>query len=265
METYDPRAYPPVAVTVDLVVLTIRESRLCALTVCRGEAPFKGSWALPGGFVRQSEDLAAAAARELYEETGFAVEVVHLEQLASYGDPRRDPRMRVVTVAYLALAPDLPLPTAGSDAAGARWSTVSTLLADPRQLAFDHHRVLTDGVERALQAGVHAVGHGILCAGVHRGRATPGLRGGVGHPARSAQLPPQGYRGARLSAGHRTADHARRRPGGPALPVRHRNPALSADAPRRHGAAGLNARIVLGSRLVADGEVTRGRFPIIDQ
>jgi 8-oxo-dGTP diphosphatase len=149
METYDARAYPPVAVTVDLVVLTIRESRLCALTVCRGEAPFKGSWALPGGFVRQSEDLAAAAARELHEETGFAAEVVHLEQLASYGEPHRDPRMRVVTVAYLALAPDLPLPTAGSDAAGARWSAVSTLLADHRQLAFDHHRVLADGVERA--------------------------------------------------------------------------------------------------------------------
>jgi 8-oxo-dGTP diphosphatase len=149
MQTYDPRRYPPVAVTVDLVVLTIRDYRLCALTICRGEEPFKGRWALPGGFVQPAEDLATAAERELGEETGLPAGAVHLEQLASYGDPGRDPRMRVVTVAYLALAPDLPGVSAGSDAADARWSDVGTLLADPTQLAFDHHRILTDGVERA--------------------------------------------------------------------------------------------------------------------
>ncbi|SDG84309.1 NUDIX hydrolase [Klenkia brasiliensis] len=136
-------AHPPFAVTVDLVVLTVRADELCVLLVRRGEEPFRGRDALPGGFVLPDEDLATAAARELAEETGLAVG--HLEQLASYGDPGRDPRQRVVTVAHLALVPDQPVPTAGSDAAEARWVPV----ADARGLAFDHDRVLADGVERA--------------------------------------------------------------------------------------------------------------------
>ncbi|GLZ29943.1 NUDIX hydrolase [Lentzea sp. NBRC 105346] len=140
---YQPSDFPPFAVTVDLVVLTIRDDRLCALLVRRGSAPYKGKWALPGGFVHVDESLDAAAARELAEETG--VSRVHLEQLGSYGDPRRDPRMRVVSVAYLALAPDLPTPVAGTDAADARWSPVD----DPGRLAFDHAQILADGVERA--------------------------------------------------------------------------------------------------------------------
>jgi 8-oxo-dGTP diphosphatase len=138
-------SYPPFAVTVDLVVLTIRDGQLCALVVRRGEEPFLGDWALPGGFVRPGEDLDEAAARELAEETGLAVGTVHLEQLRSYGNPDRDPRMRVVTVAYLALAPDLPTPVAGTDAADARWEPVEAL----RSLAFDHERILFDGLERA--------------------------------------------------------------------------------------------------------------------
>jgi len=147
---YDPRAYPPVAVTVDLVVLTIRDDRLAVLAVRRGQAPFRGRLALPGGFIRPGEGLGQAAARELSEETGVAVGPVHLEQLASYGDPDRDPRMRVVTVAYLALAPGLPLPRAGTDAAEASWETVGDLLADQQPgLAFDHRRILADGLERA--------------------------------------------------------------------------------------------------------------------
>jgi 8-oxo-dGTP diphosphatase len=140
---YQPSDFPPFAVTVDLVVLTLRSDQLCALLVRRGEAPFKGRWALPGGFVREDESLDAAAARELAEETGLAR--VHLEQLGSYGDPRRDPRMRVVSVAYLALAPDLPTPVAGTDAADASWVPVES----PGKLAFDHSRILADGVERA--------------------------------------------------------------------------------------------------------------------
>ena len=136
-------AFPPFAVTVDLVVLTVRGDELCALLVRRGEQPFLGRHALPGGFVRPDEGLAAAAARELAEETGL--DVGHLEQLASYGDPDRDPRQRVVTVAHLALVPDQPVPTAGTDAADARWLPV----AQVRDLAFDHDRVLADGVERA--------------------------------------------------------------------------------------------------------------------
>jgi 8-oxo-dGTP diphosphatase len=144
--SYDPAAYPAVAVTVDLVVLTIRDDALHALLVRRGGEPFRGRWALPGGFVRPDEDLAAAAERELAEETGLAT---HLEQLGSYGAPDRDPRMRVITVAYLALVPELPAPVAGGDASHAEWRPVRPLLDHPGELAFDHAQLLADGVERA--------------------------------------------------------------------------------------------------------------------
>ena len=148
MSAYDPSDFPPVAVTVDLVVLTIRDDGLQVLLVRRGEEPFADALALPGGFVRPDEGLSQAAARELAEETRLTVGGAHLEQLASYGDPGRDPRMRVVTVAYLALAPEMPLPQAGTDAAEARWVTVADVL-DGDVLAFDHQRILADGVERA--------------------------------------------------------------------------------------------------------------------
>ncbi|MFJ5215140.1 NUDIX hydrolase [Streptomyces sp. NPDC088354] len=152
MSPYDPSAFPPFAVTVDLVVLTVRSNALSALAVRRGEPPYQGRWALPGGFVRGDEDLAEAAARELEEETGLrAGKGVHLEQLATYGDPQRDPRMRVVSVAHLVLAPDLPAPRAGGDARSARWAPVGELLRNGEDgaLAFDHARILGDGVERA--------------------------------------------------------------------------------------------------------------------
>jgi 8-oxo-dGTP diphosphatase len=148
-DDYDPKDFPPVAVTVDLVVLTVRDGELHALLVRRGEPPHEGAWALPGGFVRPAEDLPAAAERELVEETGLAEPVAHLEQLASYGAPDRDPRLRVITVAYLALVPELPVPVAGGDAKHAEWRPVAPLLAEPDQLAFDHAQILTDGVERA--------------------------------------------------------------------------------------------------------------------
>jgi 8-oxo-dGTP diphosphatase len=150
MEGYDPRSYPPVAVTVDLVVLTIRDGQLVVLTVRRGEPPFQGRLALPGGFIRPDEGLSQAASRKLAEETGLTADSVHLEQLASYGDPDRDPRMRVVTVAYLALAPRLPLPQPGTDVSEAAWASAGDLLVGPpSELAFDHHQILAEGVERA--------------------------------------------------------------------------------------------------------------------
>ena len=163
MAPYDPSAFPPFAVTVDLVVLTVRDHALCALAVRRGEPPFQGRWALPGGFVRPDEGLAEAAARELAEETGLRTLRAggaggtgigaHLEQLATYGDPDRDPRMRVVSVAHLVLAPDLPAPRPGGDARSVRWAKVDELLEGGEDgqtpLAFDHARILADGVERA--------------------------------------------------------------------------------------------------------------------
>lgn len=144
---YDPASWPRFAVTVDLVVLTVRHDALHVLLVRRGAPPWRGALALPGGFVHLDEDLDDAAVRELEEETGLQQAATHLEQLGTYGAPDRDPRMRVVSVAHLVLAPDLPEPKAGTDAAGASWIPVADVL--PAGLAFDHARILADGVERA--------------------------------------------------------------------------------------------------------------------
>lgn len=147
-DTYRPKDYPPFALTVDLVVLTLRDDAAHVLLVRRGQAPYRSRWALPGGFVGIDEDLADAATRELAEETGVAVEVAHLEQLGTYGAPRRDPRMRVVSVAYLGILADLPEAIAGSDADDARWWPIDAL-PRPGALAFDHTTILADGIERA--------------------------------------------------------------------------------------------------------------------
>ena len=148
--SYEPSGYPRFAVTVDLVVLTIRDAHpdeLSVLLVRRGEKPFRGGWALPGGFTRAEEDLEAAAYRELAEEAGLERQDVHLEQLRTYGEPHRDPRMRVVSVAWLALGAALPEPVAGTDAAAAQWVPLSDAVGS--RLAFDHDAILADGVERA--------------------------------------------------------------------------------------------------------------------
>jgi 8-oxo-dGTP diphosphatase len=148
-ETYDPHAFPPFAVTVDIVVLTV-DDNLSVLLIERGAEPLAGALALPGGFVLPDESTDAAARRELLEETGVAeadLAGVHLEQLATFSEPDRDPRMRVVSVAYLALSPAKPDPTPGTDAAAAHWVAVEDALSGP--LAFDHAEILAAGVERA--------------------------------------------------------------------------------------------------------------------
>jgi 8-oxo-dGTP diphosphatase len=132
--------------TVDLAILTVRENLLHALIIERANEPYRGQAALPGGFLRAGEDLREAAERELAEETGLDGRALHLEQLATYGAPDRDPRGRVVSVAYLAIAPNLPIPTAGSDARSARWARVDLVRGT---LAFDHAQILDDAVERA--------------------------------------------------------------------------------------------------------------------
>ncbi|MFT7834925.1 NUDIX domain-containing protein [Saccharothrix sp. BKS2] len=141
---------PTVDVTVDLAVLTVRHDVLEVLLVERGEDPFRGALALPGGFLAdEREDIDTAAARELAEETGLVADGLHLEQLRTYGAPDRDPRGRVITVCYLALMPDLPLPTPGGDAAAARWAPVADVRDGRSPLAFDHSAIVADAVERA--------------------------------------------------------------------------------------------------------------------
>jgi 8-oxo-dGTP diphosphatase len=140
------REHLQLSLAVDLAILTVRESLLHVLVIERANEPFRGQDALPGGFLRAGEDLREAAERELAEETGLVGEDLHLEQLAAYGAPDRDPRKRVVSVAYLTIAPDLPIPRAGSDARSARWARADKMLGS---LAFDHTQILEDAVERA--------------------------------------------------------------------------------------------------------------------
>ncbi|GAB3735095.1 NUDIX domain-containing protein [Amycolatopsis oliviviridis] len=141
---------PKVAVAVDLAVLTVRDDELQILLIERAISPFRGQLALPGGFIAsEREDIDAAAVRELAEETGLDANTLHLEQMRTYGTPERDPRGRVVTVCYLAVVPDLPLPTAGGDARAAHWEPVRTVLDDSTSVAFDHGSIIADAVDRA--------------------------------------------------------------------------------------------------------------------
>jgi 8-oxo-dGTP diphosphatase len=144
---YDPSEFPAFAVTVDVVILTMSEGTLHVLLVRRGEAPFEGMWAIPGGFKRPAETLDEAAKRELGEETGVDAAPV-LKHFRAYGDPERDPRMNVVTIAYLAVLRDVGAIVAGSDAADASLVPVSDVLNGQLDLAFDHLRILRDAVER---------------------------------------------------------------------------------------------------------------------
>ena len=128
--------YPRPAVTVDVVVVT-REEHPRVLLIKRKADPFAGVWAIPGGFIEADEPLEAAARRELKEETG--VELEKIEQLGAFGDPRRDPRGRTISIAYLGqVDPALVKPCAADDAAEVGWHALSHL---PR-LAFDHDKIL---------------------------------------------------------------------------------------------------------------------------
>lgn len=134
MYTYQ---YPHPAVTVDIVIFTVRDNQLKLLLIKRAGEPFKGEWALPGGFIGIDEDLRQGAERELREETG--VGGVYLEQLKTFGKPDRDPRERVITVAYYALIPsDKVILQAASDAEAVGWFGMDEL----PKLCFDHPIIL---------------------------------------------------------------------------------------------------------------------------
>jgi 8-oxo-dGTP diphosphatase len=144
---YDPSQFPAFAVTVDIVILTMSYGRLHVLLVRRGVQPFEGMWAIPGGFKRPTESLDEAAKRELVEETGVDGASL-LTQFGAYGDPGRDPRMSVVTVAYLAVLRDVGEVVAGTDAAAAELAPVSDVEKGKIDLAFDHGQIVRDAVER---------------------------------------------------------------------------------------------------------------------
>jgi len=138
-------AYPHPAVTTDVVLFTIRDAQLQLLLIRRGNPPFKDCWALPGGFLDINEDLDQCAARELQEETG--VGDLYLEQLCTFGAVDRDPRERVISVAYFALAPAERMRIrAGDDAADARWFAMNAL----PELAFDHPEIIRIAQQRLV-------------------------------------------------------------------------------------------------------------------
>lgn len=135
--------YPHPAVTTDVVLFTLQDDALKVLLIRRGQEPFKGQWALPGGFVEIDEDLEACALRELEEETGITG--VYLEQLYTFGTPDRDPRERVITVAYYALVPiDRLDPHAASDADEVGWFSWNAL----PPMAFDHADIVRMAQQR---------------------------------------------------------------------------------------------------------------------
>lgn len=123
-------------IAVDIVIFTIVDNDLKVLLVKRGNQPFKNQWALPGGFVLKNETLEKAAIRELKEETG--IENVHLKQLHTFGDPKRDPRGRIISVTYFALVNRKLQLKPKSDAVAVDWFSVKKLPF----LAFDHKKII---------------------------------------------------------------------------------------------------------------------------
>ena len=153
---YDASAFPPFAVTADVALFMIRDDALSVLLIKRGGEPHLDAWALPGGFVRPDEDLQEAAARELAEETGLAEGAWYMEQLAAFGAPDRDPRMRVVTVAFWAICAELPAsPRAGGDAANTSFEPVEPIESGALPLAFDHAQIVRDALEQIRSGMKH--------------------------------------------------------------------------------------------------------------
>jgi 8-oxo-dGTP diphosphatase len=143
--TYDVSRYDRPSVTVDVVIFSILEEQLKVLLIKRKAWPCEGMWAIPGGFVQMNESLDEAAYRELVEETNVTREQIYLEQLYTFGDPGRDPRTRVITVAYFALvAADKLHPLAADDAIDVAWFSVY----HPPALAFDHAQILDYALTR---------------------------------------------------------------------------------------------------------------------
>jgi len=142
---YDKNAYERPSVTVDIVVCSYFDSNLHVLLVKRTEPPFNGYWAIPGGFVDidRRESLEETAARKLYEETSLSR--IHVEQLKTYGDPDRDPRMRVITVAYFALVPYNSMAHSSRDTTLLQWFPICKT---PEDCAFDHKQIINDLVIR---------------------------------------------------------------------------------------------------------------------
>jgi 8-oxo-dGTP diphosphatase len=147
---YDIRRFPPFAVAVDVVILTVTAGELHVLLVRRGGEPYEGDWALPGGFKKPDETLDDAARRELREEAGIEAPKL-LTQFRTYGDPGRDPRGNIVSVAYLAVTPAVGELAAGTDAADARLMPVAQVVDGRLPLAFDHQSIVEDAVRYASE------------------------------------------------------------------------------------------------------------------
>jgi 8-oxo-dGTP diphosphatase len=143
-ENYSAAHYDRPSVTVDVVIFTLIERELHVLLVRRRRWPHEGMWAIPGGFVQMDESLDQAARRELEEETG--VRDIYLEQLYTFGDPKRDPRTRVISIAYFALVrADKQTLRVSEESMDVRWFPVQRL---PGQLAFDHDSILVTALDR---------------------------------------------------------------------------------------------------------------------
>ena len=139
--------YPHPAVTTDCVIFGFDGTRLQVLLIERGLEPYKGKWAFPGGFMKMDESAEQGAKRELMEETGMKAE--YMEQFHAFTDPDRDPRERVITIAYYALC-KIQEVKGGDDAAKAQWFSIDEI----PQLAFDHDRILRHVFISGLSASI---------------------------------------------------------------------------------------------------------------